>query len=84
MRKTAKACVIALGIISIAYNTYKMAPWENGWADFIGVVIVGTILYFAFVAAVFGILSWAETFARRNRMGEARFDSKTGKLIKDE
>lgn len=71
------ALVLWVGFISFTF--YQSPPWEydlKDWARIAAGTMVVTMIY------VFG--NKLDKFARRRGIGEARFDSKTGKLIKDE
>jgi len=46
-------------------------PWEYGWSEVFGLMEVGLILL-----GVFALLSWSDRFARRNDIGEAKFDTR--------
>ena len=69
--------VVSLGLM--AFLIYDSPPWETepkGWALTLAAMVITAIAY------VFG--TKLDKFARNKGIGEARFDSKTGKLIEDD
>ena len=73
--------VVWLGFM--AFLIYDSSPWETEpkqWALTLALAVAATVI----MAIVYLFGTKLDKFARSKGIGEARFDSETGKLIEDD
>ncbi len=65
--------VLNLGLI------IRNRPWERGWETLVWAIPIVVLTY-----ALIAVLNRLDVFARNRGIGEARFDSETGKLMPED
>ncbi len=70
------ACILWVGWL--VWWTIDVRPWEWGWRKWL--IMIGAAIGILVIALLFEAL---DRFEKRKGIGEARFDSETGKQIKE-